>query len=434
MTRLAQTRLAPVEARKGPRLSDGAQLRDLFDFNKREIAMRVLTDPEIYRLELKRIFARSWIALGHVVEIPNAGDYIKRHIGEDEVIVARGRDGKVSVFLNACSHRGMQICWADSGNQASFKCPYHGWVFDHAGNLIGAPFEKEMYGAWDKSRYGLRKARSEIYLGRIFATFDDNAEPLDEWLDEAGYYLARPYAGNEGVEMELLEAPRRFTVHANWKIASENNSGDGYHGISLHASLPDIIGMPPANIASTDTVKVSSIGHGHGLFGFKLNSFGGPSLKGDPYDIDNMFFNTVLFPSSFGIGGQANRRAATDDGDGYVIAHLGGVVPRGHGAFELWTATAIQTSAPEAAKQMMLKGSAMLDLAGADDMEAWPSMLRVANGAIGAEQLLRYHTLAGENKPANWPGPGAVYSGVSKDDNQWNWWRRWYDMMSIDEG
>src|SRR5271156_3204297 len=165
------TDLAPIETRPGPTLSDGVRLRDLIDFNKREVALRVLSDPEIYRLELKRIFARSWIALGHVAEIPNAGDYVRRAIGQDQVIVTRGRDGEVSVLLNACSHRGMEICWADQGNQASFKCPYHGWVFDHAGNLLGAPFEKEMYGDWDKGQYGLAKAQVAIRHGVIFGSF-----------------------------------------------------------------------------------------------------------------------------------------------------------------------------------------------------------------------------------------------------------------------
>src|SRR5271170_5517310 len=205
------------ETRTGPTLADGIPLRNLIDFNKREVALRVLSDPEIYRLELKRIFARSWIALGHVAEIPNVGDFVKRAIGEDQVIVTRGRDGEVSVLLNACSHRGMEICWADQGNQASFKCPYHGWVFDHAGNLLGAPFEKEMYGDWDKSQYGLRKARVGLFYGRIFANFDENAVPLDEWLDDAAYYLADPYNGQDP-EMETFEEPRRFLVHSNWKI------------------------------------------------------------------------------------------------------------------------------------------------------------------------------------------------------------------------
>src|SRR5271156_273432 len=110
--------------RVGPVLSDGTPLRELVDFDKREVSMRVLSDPEIYRLELKRIFARSWGLVAHESEIPAAGDFVLRSIGADPVIVTRDAAGKVNVLLNVCSHRGMEICWADEGNAPTFKCPY----------------------------------------------------------------------------------------------------------------------------------------------------------------------------------------------------------------------------------------------------------------------------------------------------------------------
>lgn len=438
MSRLASARtaprLAPIEARSGPALSDGTRLRDLIDFNKREVKMRVLSDPEIYRLELKRIFARSWIALGHVAEIPNAGDFVKRTIGEDQVIVARNREGEVSVFLNACSHRGMEICWADSGNKANFKCPYHGWVFDPAGNLIGAPFEKEMYGEWDKSKYGLRKLRTEIFLGRIFATFDDNAMPLDEWLEPAGYYLAHPYHGAEP-EMEIVQTPRRFRVKCNWKTPSANNTGDGYHGLSLHGALAELgFSTPEALFAGLYTVKVSSDTRGHGLVGFPASGMEGLiNHKGSDtqYSIENFMFNCVMFPASFGQGG--NSRMTAPDGRSFLLANLGGAVPCGPDAFELWTATAIEKGAPDVLKQIIKSTVFAVDLNGGDDYEGWASLQNAARGVIGQEQPIRYNAVTGVSKPADWPGPGLVYAGLGKDDNEWNWWVRWYDMMSVDE-
>ncbi len=78
--------------RKGPRLADGKHMGDLIDLEKREVAMRVYSDPEIYQYELERIFNRSWLKVGHVSEIPNPGDYMLSYMGEDSVIVIRGRD------------------------------------------------------------------------------------------------------------------------------------------------------------------------------------------------------------------------------------------------------------------------------------------------------------------------------------------------------
>ena len=104
--------------RKGPRLADGKYMGDLIDLEKREVAMRVYSDPEIYQFELDRIFNRSWLKVGHVSEIPNPGDYMLSYMGEDSVIVIRGRDNQVRILLNVCSHRGMEVCWGARGEHA----------------------------------------------------------------------------------------------------------------------------------------------------------------------------------------------------------------------------------------------------------------------------------------------------------------------------
>jgi nitrite reductase/ring-hydroxylating ferredoxin subunit len=422
-----------LDIRRGPVLSDGTALRDLIDFERREVAMRVLSDPEIHRLEQKRIFARSWIGVAHVAEIPNPGDYVQRHIGEDAVIVTRDRDGEVHILLNACSHRGMQICWADKGNQSSFKCPYHGWAFNSQGNLMGAPFEREMYDGWDKSQYGLRKARVGLHHGRIFGNFDDNAPPLDEWLGAATYYLDAPYRGEPDPEMEVCMPPRRFRVKANWKISSDNNSGDVYHSLTLHRSVMELgIPMPPERMILDAAIKATCETMGHGI-----TAFPGNIMELDkPIDpaLDDYIFNCMLFPATFGSGGSGTRRHAVPGGGrAIILAELGGLVPCGVNEFEIWSATMIEKGAPEEVKAK-LRSPALLDLAGVDDMESWPSMQKVARGYIGQSQPMRYNAVqAGDTKPADWAGPGQIYTGISKDDNQWNFWRRWYDLMSADE-
>src|SRR3979409_47981 len=184
-----------LAGRTGPVLRDGTTLRDLIDLDRREVAMRVLADPELYRLELQRIFARAWVGVAHVSELTNVCDFVVRHIGEDRVIVTRTFGGDVSVLLNVCAHRGFELCAAEEGNAASFKCPYHGWAFDGFGNLLGAPLEKEMYNNWDKSRYGLRRERGAagvgVGAGIVFGTFDTSDVPLDEWLGDARWYIDR---------------------------------------------------------------------------------------------------------------------------------------------------------------------------------------------------------------------------------------------------
>ena len=73
------------------------------------IPARIFSDPEIYDLEMERLFAKTWVFLAHESEIPSPGDYVVRYITNDSFIVARDEKGKIQVLLNVCRHRGMEI-------------------------------------------------------------------------------------------------------------------------------------------------------------------------------------------------------------------------------------------------------------------------------------------------------------------------------------
>ena len=47
---------------------------------------QIFTDPEIHRLEMERIFTRSWLYVAHESEIPQPGDFVTRTMGDDPVI------------------------------------------------------------------------------------------------------------------------------------------------------------------------------------------------------------------------------------------------------------------------------------------------------------------------------------------------------------
>jgi phenylpropionate dioxygenase-like ring-hydroxylating dioxygenase large terminal subunit len=239
--RRALTVLTEQDLRKrvGPILTDGTSIRELIDFDRHEVKMRTLIDPEVFRLELERIFARSWVFLAHDSELPQPGDFVMRYIGIDPVLVTRAEDGSVHVLLNVCAHRGMQVCMADKGSSPTFKCPYHGWVFDSRGDLLGAPFEREMYGDWDKTRYGLARARLTVRHGLIFGCFDGAAPSFEDYMGDLLEYFDPIWA--DAPEWETWFVRERLLVHGNWKAASDQVAGDGYHGWTLHSGMREIM-------------------------------------------------------------------------------------------------------------------------------------------------------------------------------------------------
>ena len=208
-------------------------MSDLVRTDEGVVSSRIFSDPEINRLEMERIFTRSWLYVAHDSEIPHAGDYVTRSMGDDPVIVCRGQDGRVRVFLNVCRHRGMRVCAEDMGLASYFKCPYHGWTYSNSGELISVPFFEGYQGGLDKGGMGLHQApRVESCHGLSFANWDDRVQTLDDYLGEMKWVLDILFGRT--AEMEVIGAPMRWEVDANWKLGAANFSGDGVHLFTTH--------------------------------------------------------------------------------------------------------------------------------------------------------------------------------------------------------
>ena len=99
----------------------------------------VYTDPDVFELEMERIFGQAWLFVGHTSQVPQPGDYITTELGRQPVIMVRHRDGDVHVLLNRCTHRGAKVVNDRKGNAPRLTCCYHGWSFDTDGRpAVGA--------------------------------------------------------------------------------------------------------------------------------------------------------------------------------------------------------------------------------------------------------------------------------------------------------
>ncbi len=201
----------------------------------------VYQDRDVYALEQQRIFSGpTWNYVGLEAEIPDAGDYRRTFIGERSVIVVRDGDGAVHVLENRCAHRGARICQALAGNAGSaLMCPYHQWTYDFEGKLTGLPFRRGVKGKGgmpDDFRLednGLAALRCETLNGVVFASFDDRAASLADYLGpEMVRYFTRVF---DGRALRVLGYQRQ-RIDCNWKLQMENLR-DPYHAGLLHLFL-----------------------------------------------------------------------------------------------------------------------------------------------------------------------------------------------------
>src|SRR5919108_1787680 len=103
----------------------------------------VYTDPEIFELEMERLWSRTWIYVGHESQVPRAGDFITADIAAKPVILVRLTDGKLRVLLNRCAHKGTKVVYDYAGNTGkTFRCPYHAWTYRLDGSLLNIPLKE----------------------------------------------------------------------------------------------------------------------------------------------------------------------------------------------------------------------------------------------------------------------------------------------------
>ena len=440
------------------RLADGTYIGDLIDLNERSVSARLHSDAELYKLEMERIFTRSWIAVAHESEIPRAGDYVTRYIGEDPVIVSRDRNGGVNIMLNACSHRGMTVCRAEVGSAKFFRCPYHAWTYDPTGKLVAVSAEKEMYdGALDKSKLGLKRARAEEFAGMIFGNWSPEAPSLREDLGEYAWYLEMTFARSRS-GLEVLGPPQRWTFDANWKLAAEQFAGDGYHTVMLHNSLVEMGLFPKDPSAILHGINVGTR-RGHTLRCLDMEAvLAATGVTANFADVASQLppppgmspelaqeLGDVLTPD------QVETLARTPPVVGQVFPNLawvnmslpnaaseidGGVitfrtwVPRGPEQMELMSWTLVERDAPEELRQATARSTIQTfsdsGIFEQDDSEAWSAIQRSVRGVMGRHRKLIYTSTLGE--PTEERG-GLHWRGIGRDDLQWLFWQRYRALM-----
>ena len=196
--------------------------------------------PAVFRLEMTRLWARTWIFAGHESQIPAPGDYVTVDLATQPCILVRHGDGSVRVLRNRCAHKGAKVVSDASGNTgAFFRCPYHAWAYDTDGTVRAIPRRQ----GYDGTRLhdcpagaGLAPAAAvESYRGFVFARLTGDGPTLSEHLGPMREVIDNMLDRSPSGEIAVAGGCLRTVVRANWKIYLENIN-DTMHAVTAHES------------------------------------------------------------------------------------------------------------------------------------------------------------------------------------------------------
>jgi len=195
---------------------------------------------ELFALEQEHLFARTWLFLGHLSQVPEVGDYLAQEVAGRPLLMVRQADGGVRVLYNRCAHKGTPLVTDPRGNVGRFlRCPYHAWTY----RLDGAPLAMPLKQGYDGTRLhdceagrglspvGAMAVHRDFVFVRLSAEGIGFEECFGEALGAIDDMADRSPTGRLTVAGGVL----RNVVRCNWKMYLENIN-DTVHPMSTHES------------------------------------------------------------------------------------------------------------------------------------------------------------------------------------------------------
>src|SRR5690606_13603966 len=139
-------------------------------------------DPAVLEREMEVIFRRDWLCIGRADEIPNDGDYLTQRVVGEPVLLCRKADGQIAAYSNTCLHRGVEVA-SGQGNTKEFVCPYHGWLYNLDGQLLGASYMRDTEG-FDRKNCRLPTLPVAVWQGWVFLSLNLKPEPFERYIAE----------------------------------------------------------------------------------------------------------------------------------------------------------------------------------------------------------------------------------------------------------
>lgn len=210
----------------------------------------VYVDPELYRLQIERVFARSWQLLAsddHAQKSFASPLTLLEGCLDEPVVLTRDAKGARHCLSNVCTHRG-NIVVTEAGAVSSLRCKYHGRRFHLDGTFSHMP-EFESAIGFPSPSDDLPRVANEALGPLVFASLD----PMMSFADWVGPWGPRldfiPWS-----TLRLRET-KDYEVDAHWALYCDNYL-EGFHIPFVHAGLAEVIDY---GSYSTELSKWSSL-------------------------------------------------------------------------------------------------------------------------------------------------------------------------------
>ena len=350
----------------------------------------------------------------------------------------------------------MKLCRHDEGNTRVFSCPYHAWSYSTDGALVSIPgelfgvpgYKKYYHEELDKQEWGLVPVAQMVnYRGTIWATWDKNAAPFEDYLGSFRFWLDSALDHRDGREggSVVLVGVQKWRTNCNWKFPATNFVGDAAHvdgaslrrhgepqserhrgpprrtrrrpcrvrlarsrprrprlcvaprrGIPAHPVVPEV----PARVGISDAKSAKA---------HQKRRAGKIHQQGKGTIFPNMSFH--------------------EDQPRTIIVHH----PNGPTQTEFWRYYLVDADAPAEVKDTLrhyyMTYSGPGGMTEQDDLENWASATEASQGAVA--RRFPYNYQQGLRYSVPYEGlPGAVWCGERvTEQNQLIWLKRWAEFM-----
>jgi choline monooxygenase len=194
-----------------------------------EVPAETYTSRAHFEREIEVLFRGFPLVLCLSGSLPGPGTYRTVDMCGTPVLVTRDNDGKVRAMANVCRHRGVRVV-DGGGSTRRFTCPFHAWVYDLAGNLVGVPVASGFEGMCREEKGLVQLEVAEGYGLIVGRLRPGPPVDIDEYL---GPGLTDELAMLDFADWEPYGEPHIHHVDANWKVTLDTFR-ENYHFDSLH--------------------------------------------------------------------------------------------------------------------------------------------------------------------------------------------------------